>query len=88
MTHYQPQKEADDDNSSQEHVDIITQWNAKGKFLYLLLDNAAAQKEAQKKDDDDDDDDFLRSVWITLGMTGRFVSETSAKQPSSKTGPR
>ncbi len=48
-------------------VDTITSWNAKGKFIWLTLDNGLVNK-------NESDDDFLRSIWITLGMSGRFVS--------------
>ena len=49
-------------------IDHITSWNAKGKFIWLTLDNGLNQI------DDDDDDDYLRSIWITLGMSGRFAA--------------
>lgn len=47
-------------------VDIIQQWNAKGKFIYMVLDNGAKGTSGP---------DFQRSIWVTLGMSGRFVSE-------------
>ena len=48
-------------------VDIVKEWNAKGKFIYLVLDDGCA-KVAK-------DEDYLRSIWITLGMSGRFVRD-------------
>eukprot|EP00559_Dactyliosolen_fragilissimus_P008882 CAMPEP_0184858616 /NCGR_PEP_ID=MMETSP0580-20130426/3697_1 /TAXON_ID=1118495 /ORGANISM="Dactyliosolen fragilissimus" /LENGTH=639 /DNA_ID=CAMNT_0027354857 /DNA_START=674 /DNA_END=2590 /DNA_ORIENTATION=+ len=57
-----------------EIVDVIKEWNAKGKFIYVILDNG--NKHA-KDNTNHDDDDYLRSIWITLGMTGRFASDRS-----------
>jgi formamidopyrimidine-DNA glycosylase len=51
-------------------IDNIKEWNAKGKFIYITLDKAV-----ENSPTDDDDDGFLRSIWVTLGMTGQFVSE-------------
>lgn len=48
-------------------VDTITSWNAKGKFIWLTLDRGLVNNNKN-------DDDFLRSIWITLGMSGRFVT--------------
>lgn len=45
-------------------TDIIKEWNAKGKFIYIVLNDG---KNPPK-------DDFKRSIWITLGMSGRFVA--------------
>jgi formamidopyrimidine-DNA glycosylase len=50
-------------------IDMIQEWTAKGKFIYMMLDNG---KIAPKNDTDAD---FARSIWITLGMTGQFVNE-------------
>lgn len=47
-------------------VDMLLAWKAKGKFIYILLDNGSG---------DTSDLDYQRSIWITLGMTGRFVSQ-------------
>jgi uracil-DNA glycosylase len=54
-------------------VDTIVEWNAKGKFIYLILDDGSIKDTDDK--DDDPDSDFQRSIWITLGMTGQFLSE-------------
>lgn len=72
-------------------VDTIIDWNCKGKFIYILLDDGATTagtgagvNNDDKQDDDDVQDenenekegnDYQRSIWITLGMTGRFVNE-------------
>jgi uracil-DNA glycosylase len=70
-------------------IDNILDWNCKGKFIYILMDDGTRAFASQNSsntdtsnvddkyddDDDDDDDDFQRSIWITLGMTGRFVNE-------------
>jgi len=50
-----------------EDVDIIKEWNTKGKFIYIVLDQGAKQPA--------DATDFHRSIWITLGMSGRFLNE-------------
>jgi len=47
--------------------DIITEWNVKGKFMYILLDGSLNDQNCV--------DDHLRSIWITLGLTGRFLSQ-------------
>lgn len=87
--------------SEDEQVDMITSWQAKGKFIYIILDNGKRQTILESMNDD-----FQRSMWekwccdlcfpflnlnivlltnkvgsrlicswITLGMTGKFVSE-------------
>lgn len=55
-----------------QSVDIIQDWNAKGKFIYLLLDNG--------KNPPDEGDDYQRSIWITLGMSGHLVNEGIHRQ--------
>lgn len=50
-----------------QFIDIIKEWNAKGKFIYIKLDDEANSPA--------ENNDFLRSIWITLGMTGQFVNE-------------
>ena len=67
MTYYE-------DKDSIEGIDHVTSWNAKGKFIWLTLDDGIKQPIHNLEDRNDDDDDFLRSIWITLGMSGRFVS--------------
>jgi formamidopyrimidine-DNA glycosylase len=55
-----------------EAIDIIQEWNAKGKFIYMTLDNGNNPPAA--------DDDYQRSIWVTLGMSGQFVTEKVHKQ--------
>jgi uracil-DNA glycosylase len=76
-------------------VDTIIDWNCKGKFIYILLDDGATtagtnsvdNKDIQDDDDDDENEnesnDYQRSIWITLGMTGRFVNENKHIQDPS-----
>lgn len=76
MTQMTTSARRDDDNNivdedEDEDIDCIQQWNCKGKFIYLILDDGANVPSA------DNDDDFMRSIWITLGMTGRFVSQAA-----------
>jgi formamidopyrimidine-DNA glycosylase len=54
-------------NPTPAFVDIIQEWRAKGKFIYITLDDGS--------DPPEDADDFQRSIWVTLGMTGQFVNE-------------
>lgn len=54
-----------------ENIDVVTSWNCKGKFIWLSLDQGK-----EKDGVDNADDDFYRSIWITLGMSGRFVRDT------------
>ena len=77
-------------------IDTILDWNCKGKFIYILMDDGAKHNQPTNSDNDSDNDndsdsdsdsdridgeniesknDFQRSIWITLGMTGRFVNE-------------
>ena len=42
----------------QEPVDIIEKWEAKGKFIYLVVDDGSSRPA--------ENDDFQRSVWITV----------------------
>ena len=48
-----------------EEVDIIQEWNAKGKFIYIILDEGAKQPV--------NDTNFQRSIWITLGTAVSLV---------------
>lgn len=50
-------------------IDVIKEWNTKGKFIYIVLDNGA------KQPTNNNTTDFQRSIWITLGMSGRFLNE-------------
>jgi len=59
-----------------EKIDLIQEWGAKGKFIYIILDDG-------KEKPPEEDDDFKRSIWITLGMSGRFISESLNDQKST-----
>jgi uracil-DNA glycosylase len=66
-----------------EAVDVITDWNCKGKFIYILLDRGSKKNNAgliHSEQAVDDDDDYQRSIWITLGMSGRFLSAKVLQQ--------
>lgn len=54
-----------------KEVDILREWNAKGKFIYIVLNDGNQKSRGN---------DFKRSIWITLGMSGRFVAETMNSQ--------
>jgi formamidopyrimidine-DNA glycosylase len=59
--------------SSSELIDTVEEWNCKGKFIYLVLDEGG-------KHTDKNNTDFCRSIWVTLGMTGQFVNEQIHEQ--------
>ena len=58
-------------NPSPEAIDRVQEWNTKGKFIYMVLDDGKNPP---------DEKDFCRSIWITLGMTGQFVNEKVHQQ--------
>jgi uracil-DNA glycosylase len=64
------------DKGPSKSVDVIKEWACKGKFMYILLDDG---RRAGK------DTDFQRSIWVTLGMSGRFVSEAAHKLSNEHT---
>lgn len=68
MTHH---NSTNTDGEKIRNVDIITDWRCKGKFIYLTLDDGFTGS-ITSSEENDSDSDFLRSIWITLGMTGRF----------------
>lgn len=72
-----------DDTVAPAEVDVVTGWNAKGKFIWITLDDHgqpdSSQEEEQDNNDKNDDDDFTRSIWITLGMSGRFLNDNHPK---------
>lgn len=63
----------DEDSNYIPSIDIIQSWEAKGKFIYIILDDGGKRHLV----DNNDEDDFQRSIWITLGMTGKFLNEAS-----------
>ena len=62
-------------SQSPQETDIIQSWNAKGKFMYIVLDDGSNMNPRKRRSDD-----FQRSIWITLGMTGQFVNEQVHQQ--------
>lgn len=72
MTHVPP---SDDANAAEDlsAVDVILDWKCKGKFQYIILDDGSSLAAANQTD-------FQRSIWITLGMTGRLVNEAEHKR--------
>lgn len=47
-------------NENNLSVDTIVEWNAKGKFIYILLDDG--KRRLNNNGDEDDEDDFQRSM--------------------------
>mmetsp|Transcript_20672 Transcript_20672/g.49059 ORF Transcript_20672/g.49059 Transcript_20672/m.49059 type:complete len:719 (+) Transcript_20672:26-2182(+) len=70
------QKQQQQSSSSPETIDTIVEWNAKGKFIYVVLDDGGTKNDSIV----DTNPDFQRSIWITLGMTGQFLSERVHQQ--------
>jgi len=60
--------------TTRDEVDLVTSWKAKGKFIYMILDDGNSSAVAGNAVEESD---YLRSIWITLGMSGRFLSETA-----------
>ncbi|GAX11494.1 uracil-DNA glycosylase [Fistulifera solaris] len=56
-----------------DNVDIIQEWNCKGKFIYIVLDDGKQEHQ---------DPNFQRTIFVTLGMTGKFVAEKVHRQDS------
>ena len=71
--------EDDNDEFLDDRVDIIKSLNCKGKFIYMILDEGNANEK---------DSDYQRSIWITLGMTGRFVNEEDVQKPRASNNDR
>jgi len=61
-------------------VDMIQEWKAKGKFIYIILDKGLNPPASSEKKEGGGGGGYQRSIWITLGMSGRFVSETAHLQ--------
>lgn len=77
-------------DSSRETIDIVTDWRAKGKFMYLLLDNGvlSSSRDGSYSNSDQTNDDFQRSIWITLGLSGRFANEKEVNNKNVGPPPR
>lgn len=76
-------------SSTSTSVDLVKDWNCKGKFIYILLDDnnkdddsnaALLLRERHNGSSNNDWGDFQRSIWITLGMTGQFLSEAAVSK--------
>jgi uracil-DNA glycosylase len=71
-----------EDGEVNHNIDIIKSLNCKGKFIYMVLD------EGKNAATNDKDPDYQRSIWITLGMTGRFVNEADVNKPRASNSDR
>ncbi|KAL7471277.1 hypothetical protein ACHAXS_011583 [Conticribra weissflogii] len=67
----------DNEESAIASTDVITNLSCKGKFIYLTLDDGTKNSSHKSAD-------FQRSIWITLGMSGRFVSEEELRKIMNK----
>jgi len=74
-------REDEDNDDTEIIVDVVKEWNAKGKFIWMILDDGASLSTAagvtsSPTTSEERDDDYLRSIWITLGMSGRFINDS------------
>eukprot|EP00523_Entomoneis_sp_CCMP467_P005353 CAMPEP_0168763186 /NCGR_PEP_ID=MMETSP0724-20121128/24229_1 /TAXON_ID=265536 /ORGANISM="Amphiprora sp., Strain CCMP467" /LENGTH=730 /DNA_ID=CAMNT_0008812373 /DNA_START=1 /DNA_END=2193 /DNA_ORIENTATION=+ len=65
-------------NDALPAVDVVEDIACKGKFVYILLDKGNALG-------NNADEDWQRSIWVTLGMAGRFVSQKVHDQKMTPT---
>ncbi len=56
------------------NIDVVQEWNCKGKFIWLSLDGGKVRG-GEMTGESGSDNDFYRSIWITLGMSGRFLRD-------------
>lgn len=68
----------EDGSENDDRIDVIKDFACKGKFIYLTLDEGA------KANHSESDNDYQRSIWITLGMTGRFSNEEEMNKALKK----
>lgn len=61
-------------------IDVITSLKCKGKFIYLTLDRGRIKSDQHANLTTED---YQRSIWITLGMTGRFVNEDQVHESTT-----
>lgn len=79
MTNHAKQIRPDDmadGEISLSSTDIVKHWNAKGKFIYIILDDGSHIA--------GENSDFCRSIWVTLGMTGRFLNDSHPKAENAR----
>ena len=65
-------------NPHEERHNIVQQWKVKGKFMYIILDPGYCNNNMSHHDGD-----WQRSIWITLGMSGRFMNEKRSTQQTT-----
>lgn len=70
------------ENNQNQQQNTIQKWSAKGKFMYIILDHGDNYK-TYYGSDINGQDDWQRSIWITLGMSGRFVNEKRSAQQTT-----
>jgi formamidopyrimidine-DNA glycosylase len=61
-------------------VDIVQQLSCKGKFMFIVLDDGRPQNIQTNGESTD----YLRSIWITLGMTGYFMNDHGGENSHSR----
>ena len=75
MTNYKTEQHDHDKLCS---TDKVLSWKCKGKFIYILLDDGDKVADFSSSNHSESGD-YCRSIWITLGMTGRFLNGSHPK---------
>jgi len=66
------------------NVDRLVEWRAKGKFIYMVLDDGRqGVTPSTLEKEKGGEDDYLRSIWITLGMSGRFMNDSVIREDNN-----
>ena len=69
-------------NASAISLAVLVVFECKGKFIYFVLDRGDSILGGK----DNENDPCLRSIWVTLGMTGQFLNQSI--ENANKSGPR
>ena len=80
MTNYKTEQHDHDKLCS---TDKVLSWKCKGKFIYILLDDGDKVADFSSSNHSESGD-YCRSIWITLGMTGRFLNGSHPKAKDAR----
>jgi formamidopyrimidine-DNA glycosylase len=80
IRHGPPKGYEDFASTLDQNNNVIEEWNCKGKFIYLILNRTSMKFNSTQTPED-----FQRSIWITLGMSGRFISSKLVTTEKSET---
>lgn len=76
-----PSSDDGEKGSIDQTIDRVVEWHAKGKFIYIILDNGNVAPTLENGSDEKDG--YLRSIWITLGMSGRFINDSIIREDNN-----